>query len=181
MIGEKHDLINRDTAERPCPGGAKFWLFCLEAINEFIAVAAFIGFFVCIVAQVMYRYLGVNLTWSEELARVLNIWTVFLGAAVVYRQEEHIRIDIIDRFLIHKNKKIKTAFALFADVFCLLFVLVLLTGSLVMAVSTWDVYLSSLTGWRTSYLYFAPALGAFFMLLYIIIRMVSLVKILVED
>ncbi len=47
-----------------------------------------------VLSQVVTRYfLGFSFRWSEEVARYLMIWMVFLSASVVQRRDGHIRVD----------------------------------------------------------------------------------------
>ena len=49
-------------------------------------------------AQVLFRYvINDSLVWSEELSIYLMAWVVFLGAAVVLHDWEHIRISVFVR------------------------------------------------------------------------------------
>jgi TRAP-type transport system small permease protein len=49
---------------------------------------------VSVVAQVVFRYLLHNpLVGSEELAKLSFVWMIFLGAAVVTRDQLHIQVD----------------------------------------------------------------------------------------
>ena len=68
----------------------------IRKINEaaVIIVLALLSTFV--VAQVVCRYaLGAPLTWSEELARYMQIWMVMLGSAVMMRKGGHLAIDLV--------------------------------------------------------------------------------------
>lgn len=47
-------------------------------------------------AAVIFRYvLNDSLVWSEELARYLFIWIVFLGGAIGVRERSHIAVDVL--------------------------------------------------------------------------------------
>ena len=47
------------------------------------------------IASVYYRYvLNAPLSWTEQVCRILFVWSVFAGAAVLYRQMLHIAIDM---------------------------------------------------------------------------------------
>lgn len=37
-------------------------------------------------------------SWAEEVGRYLFVWITFLGAAVGYAHNSHIRVDLIDQF-----------------------------------------------------------------------------------
>ena len=48
-------------------------------------------------AQVAARYLfDSGLSWSEELSRYIMIWVVYLGAAVVYKDNSHISVTALE-------------------------------------------------------------------------------------
>ncbi len=48
-------------------------------------------------AQITARYVfGSGLSWSEELARYLMIWVVYIGAAVVYKDNSHISVTVLE-------------------------------------------------------------------------------------
>ena len=50
---------------------------------------------VILFAGVAFRYaLDSPLTWSDELASTLFLWTVMLGAAVALRRGEHMRLEL---------------------------------------------------------------------------------------
>ena len=78
----------------------------IRKINEaaVIIVLALLSIFV--VAQVVCRYaLGAPLTWSEELARYMQIWMVMLGSAVMMRKGGHLAIDLVTASLPARIKK----------------------------------------------------------------------------
>lgn len=52
------------------------------------------------IAQVGFRYLlGAPLIWSEELAKLLLVWMVFLGAAAVAFDGKHLDVDVVFKAL----------------------------------------------------------------------------------
>src|SRR5512146_3205624 len=60
------------------------------------AALAFMVMVVSLILQIAFRYaLGVVAPWTEELARFACIWAVFLGAAVCFDEQAHIRIDFV--------------------------------------------------------------------------------------
>lgn len=64
-----------------------------RAINGLL-VAILAIMFVVVFLQVFFRYVfDQPLRWSEELARILLIWTTFLGAAVAIERRTHFRVD----------------------------------------------------------------------------------------
>jgi len=61
------------------------------------ATAVLLAAIVCITfLQVVLRYVfGNPLSWGEELARYIFVWITFLGAAVAYARDTHIRVDAV--------------------------------------------------------------------------------------
>ena len=86
--------------------------FCVPILRKFIAITdkfnrlagyaaawAFvaIGFFVAY--EVLMRKLGAPTIWTEEISQIVQIWSIYLGAAWVLQSRHMITVDIIgDRF-----------------------------------------------------------------------------------
>ncbi|NCD26064.1 MAG: TRAP transporter small permease [Deltaproteobacteria bacterium] len=64
------------------------------------SVAAMSVMLVIIFAQVMTRYFfGYTPEWSEELARFLFVWVVFLGSALIMGESGHLAVQFLpDKF-----------------------------------------------------------------------------------
>ncbi len=64
---------------------------CTNVEVIFLAIMTFLVFF-----QVVTRYLfSYSIAWVEELARYLMIWMAFLGAASLFKDDSHIRMDLV--------------------------------------------------------------------------------------
>ncbi len=51
-------------------------------------------------AQILLRnLLGAGFPWADETLRLLVLWVAMLGAVAASRENRHIRIDVITRFL----------------------------------------------------------------------------------
>ena len=63
----------------------------------FFAIAGLLGAMVADVSmQILFRYLVRDApTWTEELARFLFTWQIFLAAAVAFGRGSHIVVDIL--------------------------------------------------------------------------------------
>lgn len=69
--------------------------------------------------QVIMRYIFNNsLAWSEELARYLFIWLVFMGVSFGAKQMKHLKIDVFVNIF---PKKMRPYVIIFADVIVLVF------------------------------------------------------------
>jgi len=67
-----------------------------NAINAFVEKILFvIGTVICIIlfAQVVFRYAGASLGWSEEVSRHLLVAITFLGGTVAYKRASFIGLQ----------------------------------------------------------------------------------------
>jgi len=65
------------------------------ALGATVALAA-----LTVLAQVILRYLfNRPITWGDEFAVMVFAWTVFIGAAVVQRDDSHVSMDTFVRLL----------------------------------------------------------------------------------
>jgi TRAP-type C4-dicarboxylate transport system permease small subunit len=82
-----------DTARAPLLRAA--WRV-LERAAEVAIVLLVTGMVTACLAQVIWRYaLSDPLTWSEEAARYMLVWTSFLCAWLAWRARSHLGLDIL--------------------------------------------------------------------------------------
>lgn len=81
----------------------KIW----DGLEENILIYSYLLVIPLLFAQVVFRYVFNNaLTWSEELARYLFIWQIWLGSSYCVQKNRHIRIDIFTDKLSPRMQKI---------------------------------------------------------------------------
>jgi TRAP-type C4-dicarboxylate transport system permease small subunit len=67
-----------------------------DHLEEIILVPTIIFSVLLVFTQVVLRYVfGNSLSWSEELARYLFIWQVWLGASYSAKKRSHLRITMV--------------------------------------------------------------------------------------
>ena len=110
-------------------------------------------------AQVFARYvLNHSLFWSEELARYMFIWLVFLSAAMVLRQDRHIQVSAFVDML---PASMKRAIIILGDLLMLGFVLVVFVESIRLAGMVWTVLTAAMEiPWTLVYLGILLGMGA---------------------
>jgi TRAP-type transport system small permease protein len=95
-------LASEDTASGPF---ALFWRKLCNAadtLSRAIIGGSIAAIVVITIVAVWYRYaLNAPLSWTEQVCRILFVWSVFAGAAVLYRQMLHIVIDMFVLMLPH--------------------------------------------------------------------------------
>ena len=108
-----------------------------ERAVDAVAIAAFSGIFLCVIAQVVFRYVFNNpLTWSEELARYLFIWCAFLGWIVASRRGSHLAMTFAVDRLPHRGRVALSALVQLAT---LVFAWLLGSRGLALVRNNWDV------------------------------------------
>jgi TRAP-type C4-dicarboxylate transport system, small permease component len=78
-----------------------------DHLEEIFLLPSLVFSVVLIFAQVVMRYIfGNSLSWSEELARYLFVWQIWLGVSYSARNMTHLRITLIKDKLSPKAQKI---------------------------------------------------------------------------
>lgn len=94
------------------------WFYLLRLPE--LALAILVGVLTIFLnISVISRYfLGIGITWSDEAARVLFAWVVFVGMAVGMRHRGHVGVElVVDRL----GPGLRRAVFIFQDVLVLLF------------------------------------------------------------
>ncbi|MGI9324390.1 MAG: TRAP transporter small permease [Pseudomonadales bacterium] len=94
----------------------------LHRIEDALLVALLIALIAIAAYQVLARNLfDGGLLWGDALVRVLVFWVTLVGAMVAARGDEHIKIDVVSRFLGRGSARVAQVVAsLFAAVVCAL-------------------------------------------------------------
>lgn len=109
---------------------------------EAVAAALLAVIFLAFILQIALRYLfDLPVGWTAEISLVAWLWLILWGAAFVLRDEEEIRIDLLQSLLGPRGRRLLLSLGSIATV--LLFALAL--------PATWD-YVSFMKVEKTSYL-----------------------------
>ncbi|MDR3561129.1 MAG: TRAP transporter small permease [Negativicutes bacterium] len=104
--------------------------------TEVICSLLLAGMVIIVFANVVARYyLSASLAWSEELARFMLIWLVFLGSILAYVHNEHLGLDLLVKKMPFKMGQ---AVAVIADILVLYAIWLLLQGGFMMMLDSWD-------------------------------------------
>lgn len=108
--------------------------------------------------QVIFRRLNMPLVWTEEIARFLFIWIIYLSTSKAVHLRRHLSIDILPLFL---NKKGNFVLKLVSDLIGLLFFcIVVYYGTQVIQAFILKPQYSQATHTNMIMGYMAPYLGA---------------------
>lgn len=62
---------------------------------NYVTFLAIIGMIIAITMQIVFRVFFDALSWSEEAARYLLVWSTFLGATMAYKRGMHIAVTFL--------------------------------------------------------------------------------------
>ena len=61
---------------------------------------------IVVFVQVVFRWIGASLPWTEEVSRYLLVWTTFMGGAYGVKTHAHIGVEAFTLLLPKKIKKV---------------------------------------------------------------------------
>lgn len=130
---------------------------------------------IIIVMQVFFRYvLNNSLTWSEELARYLFIWMIYIGISYGVKLDKHISVDAVYTFM---PKKIKRGYAIIGYVLFLLFaVAIVYFGCIVVMMQITSGQRSPAMLLPLQYVYAAPVVGMILTTIRLVQKIIRAVK-----
>jgi TRAP-type C4-dicarboxylate transport system permease small subunit len=148
----------------------------IENFLEWITMIGFSGMLLATIGQVLFRYvLKISVPWTEELARILFIMTMFLGIAIAIREDEHIVVDFLFKKM---NRRLQAFGHIVFNLAIFILLCYLASGTLTMTKVTWESYMIALEWVRTGYLYFIEFIAILLMMLYVVFKVIGNIKIL---
>ncbi len=95
---------------------------------EALSALAFAALFIVFMVQIFYRYiLNEPLSWTQEIAEILYVWIVCVGAATIVTEREHVSFSLIYAAVQPPMRRI---FAIVGTAFVTLTLLVTLPGNI---------------------------------------------------
>jgi TRAP-type C4-dicarboxylate transport system permease small subunit len=139
----------------------------LTKVLEGFCIFVFTILVLCVIAQVLTRYVfHIALPWTEEVARVLYIWVVFFGMVVVESENRGIRTTY---FLTRMNPIARMVVLTIMQIASIIFCLVFLYGSIIMAIESWTMQIGSFK-WMTGAVIYMPSCVAPLLMVYYLIK-----------
>jgi len=141
------------------------YVFLIDQLNRLLKLIMIIMFGVMLTAlflQIVSRFIfNFPLSWSEELARYLTVWMVFLGAGIAVRNNKLIKLDALVSRMSHRQQLI---FLYTAAAVSLVFYIVVIAKSFDL-IKVVQIQKSPAMSLPMSVPYLAIPVGSFFMLL----------------
>lgn len=149
----------------------------ISRVAEIFAAILLAAMCCLVFTNVVCRYiLHFSIPWSEELSRFLQIWTVFIGTALVYQEDGHMGLDILVKAL---PKQVARVIAILVDCMVLYITYLIGFGGLQLTISmrNWFAPASGLSySWKFCIVVISMALMLIFALIKLYWHIVSLIK-----
>jgi TRAP-type C4-dicarboxylate transport system permease small subunit len=139
-----------------------------KLINRVSGALLFLMFLTTFFQVLARNVVQVTAMWTEELAKFLFVFIVFLGSATLMEREEHIRISVLaDRLpavLVRWHR-------LFVQLVLLAFMVVFIWSSWLNIVNSWEFYAPSMPWFKLSYLYMVLVFSGILTICYVLLNM----------
>lgn len=147
----------------------------LNYIEEYSASSLLIFTSLLVFVQAFLRYaFNYSLHWSEETARHLIVWFIFIGSSIAVREKAHVTIDVIIGRLPNKMRKVVE---IIASIISIVFTILIILAGIAMVNNAIKFNArSSVTGSSLIYAYLAIPVGAGLMLIRFIQELAGKVK-----
>jgi|TARA_Y100000310_G_C20656634_1_gene802293 TRAP-type C4-dicarboxylate transport system permease small subunit len=92
----------------------------IHLLEDSALVIALVTMMTIAVVQIALRnFFDSGIFWADSFIRILVLWVALLGAMVATRENNHIRIDVLSRYLPeHINRHVSAVVGLFASMVC---------------------------------------------------------------
>lgn len=139
----------------------------IEQLMRWTTIVLLVLMVVIVFANVVSRYyLHASLAWSEEVARFMLVWLVFIGSFLAYIHDEHLGLDILVAKLPATVRKIVA----FATNMLILFALyAVMEGGYLLMRDNFD-WLSSAAEIPQGYVYFIVPFTCGLMMLQVVLK-----------
>jgi TRAP-type transport system small permease protein len=137
----------------------------IERLNGALLIVMFLSTFYQVVAR---NALHVTAMWTEESAKFLFVFIVFLGSATLMESEEHIRISVLSGRL---PPWLLRSLRFFTQLVLLAFGVVFVWSAWGNVLNSWEFYAPSMTWFRMSYLYLVLVFSGILTIWYILLNM----------
>lgn len=133
-----------------------------------------LGLVLLVAGQILSRQLGVRwLAPPDEIVTLFFAWLAFIGAALMVRDNGHLRAGVLDDYL-EKNPRLKKPYLILINVLLLVFELVMFRSSLTLY-ELGTVKTSPMLHWPESIWYFPVLASALLMIFYTTLEIVLII------
>ena len=135
-------------------------------------------FFGAVLAQMFCRYLGIVALWTEEVSTYSFIFTVFLGAAALVRENKHFAFTAVSDGI--KNEKVKALINLLISVIVLVFAYYMFVYGKQLMQKFWNYKWVSLPAMKRGYTWLCMPISAVSMMAFSVESIIKQVAAMVK-
>lgn len=135
----------------------------LNFFETYVCSVLFAAMCTVIMCQIILRASGLPLAWTEETARYLFVWVIYLAASKAVKYGKHMSVDLLPLILKGRGKAV---LFVFAHVVCLFFFVILFYyGTCVLQGMSMKPQYSAAGGVNMMIPYAAPTVGSALMII----------------
>jgi TRAP-type C4-dicarboxylate transport system permease small subunit len=125
---------------------------------EGVCLFIFVMLVSLVILQVFFRYVAkTSVPWTEEIARVLYIWLVFIGVAIVEAENAQIKTTyLLEKFPL----KVRYVLEVIINILSIVFLIIFFVGSIKMLRESWIYMLGSIPWMSGGVIYIPAVIGA---------------------
>ncbi len=136
----------------------------VDRFNGALLALMFLATFYQVLAR---NVLFTTAMWTEELAKFLFVYIVFIGSATLMENEGHIRIAILSDRL---RAPLARWHRLFVQLVLAAFGVVFVWSSWINVINSWEFYAPSMPWFRLAYLYLGLVISGLLTLFYLLLN-----------
>ena len=139
----------------------------LAKVIQYVVLILLALMVIIVFSNVVSRYyLQVSLAWSEEIARFMLVWLVFLGSFLAYIHDEHLGLDILVKKF---PPTLRKAVAVCANLLVIFALYAVMEGGYLMMMANFD-WLSASAEIPQGYVYLVIPLSCGLMILQTVLK-----------
>lgn len=102
----------------------------LDRTEDIVASSLLIMASLLVFIQVILRYqFNYSISWSEEIARMMIAWFIFIGSSMAVRENAHVNMDIMNTIL---AGRIKIIVGMIVDIINMIFCVIIIIAGIKM-------------------------------------------------
>jgi len=137
-------------------------------LSNFVLIALVVLLFL-IAFRIISRYFRLQyLSPPDEIITLVYVWMLFIGTAILVRNIDHIRIELLDNFL-KDRPRLKRIYNMVICLLILIFLLVMIKSSLVLYEKS-GTRASPMLQWPQRIWYISLSISGFLAVFYLMIR-----------
>jgi TRAP-type C4-dicarboxylate transport system permease small subunit len=131
-------------------------------------------------AQVLGRFFRIKaIAPPDEIVNLFFAWMVFVGAAVLLRNRQHLRVELVDLFF-EKHPRLRPLYGLFVSAIQLVFLVFLVQSTILLFVGA-GTRTSPMLQWPQRLWYGSMLISSLLMMLYAVIHIITEVAVFLRN